>query len=420
MTRDFNEMLRRYAAAAIRGGLNLQPGQRLIITGPRTTGGVSLEAAPLVRAVVRSAYEAGSPLVEVWWGDEEVAKIRFAAAPDGSLDQVSAGQPRALAEHLEAGHALLSITANDPDLLAGLPPERVSAAQQASARAFRPVSDLVGRNASNWLIVAAPSARWADKVFPAAPAGERVARLWDAIFTMCRLDGPDAATDWQDHLDDLVRRASDLNRRSYRALKYRGPVTDVTIGLPDGNVWVSGQSQTPRGFPFAPNMPTEEVFTMPHRERVDGVVRASKPLSYSGVTIEDFSVRFAAGRVVEVKAARGEEVLRTMLASDEGAARLGEIALVPHSSPISSSGILFYNTLFDENASCHLAVGSAYRFTLKDGESMSDEAFMAAGGNRSMIHVDFMIGDSELNIDGVRADGSTEPIMRGGEWATAV
>lgn len=420
MRADFDEMLVRYAEAAVKGGLNLQPGQRLIVTGPRVTGGVSLEAAPLVRALVASAYRAGSPLVEVWWGDEEVARTRIREAPGDGLQQFPAWMPGALKEHLEAGNALLSVTANDPDFLAGLPPERVSAAQQTAARALHPVSDLVGRNASNWLIVAAPSARWADKVFPDAPAAERVARLWDAIFTMCRLDGPNAAAGWQAHLDGLVRRAGFLNDRRYTALRYRGPGTELEIGLPDGHVWVSGQSKTPRGFAFAPNMPTEEVFTMPHRERVNGVVRASKPLSYAGVTIEDFSVRFEAGRIVEVKAARGEEVLRTMVASDEGAARLGELALVPHSSPISRSGILFYNTLFDENASCHLAVGSAYRFTVKGGETMSDEEFLAAGGNRSMIHVDFMIGDATLDLDGVRADGNAEPLMRKGEWATAV
>lgn len=420
MRPDFDAMLERYADAAITGGLNLQPGQRLIISGPRASGGVSHEAAPLVRALGRSAYRAGSPLVEVLWGDEELARIRLREAPDEALTHFSTWMPRALVEHLEAGHALLSVVANDPDFLAGLPADRVSASQQAAARALRPMADLVGRNASNWLVVAAPSVRWADKVFPHDPPATRTERLWDAIFSMCRLGTAGTPSGWRAHLDVLVRRSAHLNARRYRTLKYRGSVTDLTIGLPDGHVWVSGESQTPRGFRFAPNMPTEEVFTLPHRERVDGLVGCTKPLSYAGVTIEDFTLRFVAGRAVAVKAAQGEEVLRNLLNSDEGAARIGELALVPHSSPISQSGVLFYNTLFDENASSHLAVGSAYRFTLKGGETMTDEAFAAAGGNRSMVHVDFMIGDAGLDIDGVREDGSTEPIMRAGEWAEEV
>jgi aminopeptidase len=203
-------------------------------------------------------------------------------------------------------------------------------------------------------------------------------------------------------------------------LNYRGPGTDLTIGLPDEHLWVSGRSVSRQGVRFAPNMPTEEVFTMPHKDRVDGIVKSSKPLSYGGVMIDDFTVRFSAGRVVEVTAVHGEAVLRTMVNSDEGAARLGEVALVPHSSPISKSGRLFFNTLFDENAASHVALGAAYRFTMKGAEAMSDEAFAAAGGNRSMIHVDFMIGNGSLDVDGVLADGSSETLMRNGDWVEQV
>jgi aminopeptidase len=421
MTSDFDAKLQRYADAAIRGGLNLQAGQRLLMIGPRITGGVSPEAAPLVRALTAAAYRAGAPLVEVLWGDEALQLIRFRDAAEGSFSQFSAWMPAALVDHIEGGHALLSIYANDPDLLAGVPAERVGALQQASSRGLQQFSELIGRNATNWLVVSAAAERWATKIFPTDPPAAATTRLWDAIFAMCRIapadDGSDAAAGWAQHLDRLVHRSQFLNARRYRTLRYRGAGTDLTIGLPDDHVWVSGRSSSAQGIAFAPNMPTEEVFTMPHKDRVSGTVRSSKPLSYAGVTIEDFALEFSDGRVVTATAAKGETVLRTMLASDEGAARLGELALVPDSSPISQSGLLFYNTLFDENAASHLAVGSAYRFTMKGGETMTDEAFAAAGGNRSMIHVDFMIGHGELDIDGERQDGTTEPVMRAGEWA---
>lgn len=417
MVPDFEARLQRYADAAIEAGLHLQRGQRLMMIGPRLTGGVSPEAAPLVRALASSAYRAGSPLVEVLWGDEALQLLRFRDAPPDSFGQYSAWLPQALVDHIEGGHALLSIYANDPDLLAGLPTERVSALQQAAARGLRQFSELIGKNSTNWLVVSGAAQRWAAKVFPLEAPHAATDRLWEAIFRMCRVEDSGTASRWADHLEALARRSEYLNARRYRTLRYRGAGTDVSVGLPDAHVWVSGRSTSGRGVAFAPNMPTEEVFTMPHKDRVDGVVRSSKPLSYGGVTIEDFTFRFTAGRIVEATAAKGEAVLRSMIASDDGAARLGEIALVPHSSPISQSGVLFYNTLFDENAASHLAVGSAYRFTLQDGERMTDEAFEAAGGNRSMIHVDFMIGHGALDIDGVRPDGAAEAVMRGGEWA---
>jgi aminopeptidase len=255
-------------------------------------------------------------------------------------------------------------------------------------------------------------------VFPDLPAAERVPRLWDAIGEMCRLDRPDPIAAWERHLADLAARRDDLNRRRYRALNYKGPGTELTIGLPEGHTWVSGRSLSRSGIEFAPNLPTEEVFTIAHKDRVEGTVRSTKPLSYGGTLIEGFELRFENGRVVSLSAVRGEDVLRQLVSTDDGAGRLGEVALVPHSSPISQSGRLFYNTLFDENAASHVALGSAYKFTIDAGEMMDEEAFARAGGNKSGVHVDFMIGSGELDIDGVRPDGRTEPIMRGGEWTS--
>jgi aminopeptidase len=233
---------------------------------------------------------------------------------------------------------------------------------------------------------------------------------------MCRLDTPDPIAAWEHHLTQLAARRDFLNDKRYQALVYRGPGTELTIGLPEGHLWVSGRSATQKGLVFVPNLPTEEVFTMPHAERVDGVVRATKPLSFGGTLIEDFTLRFEGGRIVEANAAKGEDVLRQLVSTDPGAARLGEIALVPHSSPVAQSGLLFYNTLFDENAASHIAIGSAYKFTLSNSEKMEDDAFEQAGGNRSAVHVDLMIGSAELDIDGVLRTGGAEPLMRQGEW----
>jgi aminopeptidase len=405
-----------YADLTVRIALNLQPGQRLLIIGPLANGGVSLEAAPLVRQVVASAYKAGASYVETLWGDEAQQLARVAHAPRDSFDLFSRWLPQALVQHVESGDAVLSIYANDPDLLKDASPEIVTAIQQTVGQAVRPFREHISRNQINWAVVAAPGARWAARVFPDLPAAEQSARLWDAICRLCRLDQSDPLQAWEAHLAALAERRDWLNARQFEALKYSGPGTDLTIGLPAGHVWVSGRSPSRGGISFTANLPTEEVFTMPHKDRVDGVVRSTKPLSYGGRLIENFNVRFEGGRIVHAEASRGEAVLRQLLSTDEGAARLGEVALVPHSSPVSQSGLLFYNTLFDENAASHVALGTAYKFTFSGGESMDDDTFAAVGGNRSAVHVDFMIGSGELDIDGVHPDGSREPLMRKGEW----
>ena len=410
------QRLRAYAELTVRIGLNLQPGQRLLIVGPIANGGASLEAAPIVRQITAAAYRAGARLVETLWGDEALLAARFAHAPRDSFDEFSAWLPDALSDHVKNGHAVLSIYANDPDQLKDAPPELVAAVQQATASNVRPFREHISRNHTNWAVVAAPAVAWAARVFPDIEASQQVASLWDAISRLCRLDQPDPIVAWETHLGELAERTECLNRKQYTALQYRAPGTNLTIGLAEGHQWVGGSSINAAGFRFAPNLPTEEVFTMPHKDRVNGTVRSSKPLSYGGTLIEGFSLRFVDGRVVEVNADRGESVLRTLVAMDAGAARLGELALVPHSSPISQTGRLFYNTLFDENAASHVALGAAYKFTLRGGEAMSEDAFEAAGGNRSAAHVDFMIGSGELDVDGVLPGGAVEPVMRRGEW----
>jgi aminopeptidase len=416
MTMDMDAVLHAYGELAVRIGLNLQPDQRLFIIGPTVSGGASMEAAPLVRAIAASAYRAGAPLVETLWGDERLQLLRLAYAPRRSFTEFSAWLPQALVDHVDAGHALLSIYANDPDLLKDAPAELIGQMQTAASMALRPFRDRLGRNQINWTVIAAASSSWAAKVFPHLGPEQQRAALWEAIAKMCRLDHADPVAAWERHLDVLAARRDQLNLRRYAALRYTGPGTTLTIGLPAAHVWVSGRSATRAGVPFVPNLPTEEVFTMPHAARVDGIVRSTKPLSYAGTLIEGFTLRFDGGRIVQATAARGEQVLRQLLATDPGAARLGELALVAHSTPVAQSGLLFYNTLFDENAASHIAVGSAYKFTLDQGEEMDDEVFEASGGNRSAVHVDMMIGSDELDVDGILQTGTAEPLMRAGEW----
>jgi aminopeptidase len=410
------QKLRTYANLAVRIGLNLQPKQRLLIVGPMANGGASLEAAPLIREITAAAYQAGAPLVETLWGDEAMLAARFAHAGRDSFDEFSDWMPRALADHVTNGHAILSIYANDPDQLKGAPADLVATLQESTARNVRPFREQISRNRTNWAVVAASAASWAARVFPDIEPSQQVDRLWDAISCLCRLDHRDPIAAWETHLRDLAARTDLLNGKQYSALRYSGPGTELTIGLAPGHQWIGGSSLNAAGVRFAPNLPTEEVFTMPHKDRVSGTVRSTKPLSYGGTLIENFSLTFVDGRVVEVTAERGESALRTLIAMDPGAARLGEVALVPNSSPISQTGRLFYNTLFDENAASHVALGAAYKFTIRGGDAMDDAEFEAAGGNRSAAHVDFMIGSGELDIDGVLPGGAVEPVMRQGEW----
>ncbi len=415
---DLDRKLQIYAELAVKVALNVQPGQRLLIIGPLANGGASLEAAPLARQIAAAAYRAGSPLVETIYGDEVQQSLRFKYAPRESFGSFSAWLPDALAEHVSAGHAVLSISANDPDLLQGESPDLVSALLQATAREMRPFREKVSRNDTNWAVVAAASAGWAEKIFPGLPTAEAMSKLWDAIGRMCRLDTPDPLAAWETHLGNLAARSEYLNSKRYSALKYTGPGTDLMLGLPEGHIWVSGRSASRNGIPFTANLPTEEVFTIAHKDRVDGTVRASKPLSYGSTLIDGFSVTFEHGRVVKMTAEKNADTLQRLLDTDEGARRLGEVALVPHSSPIAQSGLLYYNTLFDENAASHVALGNAYKFTLKGGNDMSDAEFERAGGNRSGVHVDFMIGSADLDVDGVLPNGSQEPLRRKGEWAS--
>ncbi len=269
----------------------------------------------------------------------------------------------------------------------------------------------------NFGIVTAPVQGWARKLFPDDPPESGITKFWETLFQICRIDAPDPVKAWQNHVSELISRREYLTEKQYAGLKLTGPGTDLSIGLPPGHMWHGANLTTQSGIDFVTNLPTEEIFTLPHRGKTEGVVAATKPAVSSTGIIEDFNLTFSKGRVVKASARVGEDVLQKSLEIDEGARHLGEVALVPHSSPISQSGLLFYNILLDENASSHLALGNAYKFTIEGGEAMSDEEFSAAGGNTSLLHTDFMVGSEEMDIDGITSDGTSEPLMRGGEWA---
>lgn len=410
MNPDFDRQLDTYADLIVKVGLNLRAGQRLCVRAP-------LEAAPLVRHVAAHAYRAGSPLVDVIWSDPELQLIRFQDAPPDSFQTVADWPVKAGLEYVGNGHALLSITGVDPDLLRDVDPQAIAAQRSAEGRAMLPVSRLVSADAINWCVVGYATPGWAARVFPGLPAEQQVDKLWEAIFRTVRLDAADPIAAWERHSADLLDRSAYLNGKQYDALRFTGPGTDLTVGLPRNHRWIGGAAPTAVGITNIANIPTEEVFTAPHRLRVNGTVRATLPLNYSGNLIENFSLTFRDGRVVDLTAEKGEALLRAQIAIDEGAAMLGEVALVPHSSPISQSGILFLNTLFDENASSHIALGRAYQNCIVGGEGLDEEGFARLGGNSSATHLDFMIGSAVVDVDGLAADGTAEAVMRGGEWA---
>ena len=405
----FDEKLDRLAEVAVQVGLGLRAGQELIMSAP-------LEALPLARRITEHAYKAGALLVTTLYSDDPSVLARYEYAADASFDYAPTWLHDAIATGFRSGAARLAIAGANPALLAKQDPAKVSRANIAASKAGKPAMELITKHEINWTIVACATPEWAKLVFPGEPEHIAVAKLWDAIFIASRVAVDDPVQEWREHGSRLKKRMEMLNAKRFYALHFKGPGTDLMVGLADNHLWAGGGTTAGNGVYCQPNIPTEECFTTPHKDRVNGTVRASKPLSHQGTLIENIAVRFENGRIVEATATAGEDVLNRLISTDDGARRLGEVALVPHSSPIAQSGILFWNTLFDENAASHIALGQAYSTCLIGGEKMDAAELAALGANASLIHVDWMIGSGEMDVDGVAADGTAEPLMHKGEW----
>ena len=404
--------LQEYARLLIEVGLNVQKGQDLVISSP-------VECASFARMCAKAAYAAGCREVVMRWRDDVLTRERYLHAADEVFDTVPQWQRMFFDECAQSGAASLHIAAADPENLLGVDQDRITRAQRAGGEALREYYRLQMANAFPWCVAAMPIPSWAEKVFPGLSGDQGVDKLWDAIFSAIRITGDGHAVDrWREHLDTLHRRCDILNSLDLESLHYTNSLgTDLTICLPEDHVWCGGSSRTTKGVPFIANIPTEEIFTAPLRDGIDGVVYASMPFVCGGTVVEDFHFVIRDGKIREVHAAKGEEALRAAVSVDEGACRFGEVALVPYDSPISSQKLLYYNTLFDENASCHLAFGEAYPECIKGGENMSKEELKAHGLNDSITHVDFMVGTADLSITGRTRDGKEVPIFVDGNFA---
>ena len=407
---NFQEKLEQYAELTVYVGLNVQKEQFVVIN-------TTTDTLEFTRIVVRKAYEAGAKRVQVNYEDPILTRTHFELAPDDAFKEYPEWSVVQRDEVINTGGSFLWIDAEDPDLLTGIPAKRLSDWQKSAGNALERYRQAVGTDKVAWSIVAIPSPKWAQKVFPDLPVEKQMEALWQAIFKTVRIGEGDAVEAWENHIALLEQRASQLNSKRYSKLQYSAPGTELTIELPDKHIWMSGASKTPQGNPFIANMPTEEVYTVPLKHGVDGKVRNTKPLVYQGNVIDGFTLTFEKGKIIDAKAETGQELLNKMINADEGAAYLGEVALVPHHSPISDSNILFYNTLFDENASNHLAIGDSYPTCYEGARDLERNQLAAIGLNTSIVHEDFMIGSGSMDIDGITADGLKEPIFRNGNWA---
>lgn len=408
---NFNDSLKKYAQLIVETGINVQKNQTVVLQ-------ISVDQAPLARLITKEAYRLGAENVIVQWNDDSIQREFLMHADQSNLETIPQYKIDQTDDWVKKGASRISVVSSNPEALAGVDSNRVATFQAASGKALKNLRKATQANKVSWTVVAAAGKEWAAKVFPTLKTSEeQVDALWDQIFKTTRIYSENPIMAWQEHHKKLASKAKKLNNEQFSALHYTAPGTDLTVGLPKNHIWEGCGSDNARGEMFMANMPTEEVFTAPDSRHVDGYVSSTKPLSYAGTTISGMKFTFKEGKVVEFSAETGEDVLAKLLDTDEGARHLGEVALVPDPSPISQSGITFYNTLFDENASNHLALGSAYAFNVQNGTEMTEEELAKVGLNRSHTHVDFMIGSNQMSVDGIKEDGTRVPIFRDGDWA---
>ncbi|MEQ8197973.1 MAG: aminopeptidase [Clostridiaceae bacterium] len=404
------KLLKKYALLAVKTGVNINSGDILVINSP-------VECASFARLIAEEAYKQGAKQVVIHYNDEKFSRINFTYASKETLEVVPDWIRDSYLYYAKKGASFISISASDPENLKGIDQEKISVSLKARQLALKEYSELLMSNKCAWSIVSIPTAAWAKKVFPDSSTDEAIERLWEQIFKIVRVDKEDPDAAWHEHLADLNKRLAYLNEKNFKFLHYTNSKgTDLKIELPENHLWCGGADKMPDGRNFVANMPTEEVFTLPLKTGVTGKVFSSMPLNYSGNLINNFSLTFSEGKIVDFSAETGKETLKHLIETDEGSHYLGEVALVPYDSPISNSGITFFNTLYDENASCHLAIGKAYPFCLKDSEGLSKEELLKKGVNESLTHVDFMVGTPDLNISGIKENGEEIQIFKDGNW----
>lgn len=408
---NLKEKLNKYAKLCIKVGINIKKDQPLVINSP-------IEALDFVRLLAENAYEEGASEVHVNWNDEELTKLKYRHSPMEIFENYPQWRADGLVDYAKKGAGFISISSEDPQLLKDMDPQKIAAANKSASIALKEYRNYTMNDINPWLVVSTASKAWAKSVFPDLDEEEAVESLWEAIFQANRIDLPDPVQAWKDHVDHLKRKVDFLNQKKIKSLHFQSSNgTDLKVELPLGHIWSGGSAVTSGRVDFVPNMPTEEVYTMPSKYGVHGIVYSSKPLNYGGKLVDDFKLEFKDGKVIDYEARLGREVLEDLFKIDEGAMRLGEVALVPYDSPISNSDIIFMNTLYDENASCHLAFGKAYPTTIECGENMSDEELDAHNVNDSLTHVDFMIGREDTDIVAESLEGEKIQIFKDGNWA---
>lgn len=407
---NFEEKLQQYAKLVARCGIHVEPGQEVVLHCP-------VACQDFARMIVKEVYEAGAKDVIVHWNDDQMARMRYEYAPMEVFEEFPQWRVDSQLMYAKRDAAFISITGTDPEAFKGVDARKMMAAGKAADAANKEFTAMMMRSAVKWTVAAVPTEAWAKKVFPDVSVEEAIAKLWDAIFHTMRIGEGDAVARWDEHGRNLAEKCRILNDYQFVSLHYVNSLgTDFTVGLPENHHWEGGSDTAKSGVKYFANMPTEEVFTMPHRLKAEGKLVSALPLSYEGSMIDHFTLIFKDGEVVDFSAEEGEDVLKRLLDMDAGARRLGEVALVPYASPIAELGILFYNTLFDENAACHFALGACYPTTIEGGAALSEEELKERGGNDSMEHVDFMVGTKDLSITGTTKDGEEVAIFRDGNW----